>query len=110
MRKLLAAGMAATALLGVAAGTAEAKPGKHVFTYVATIDCGSGPLTVGSTDDLFAPLVDTASHHRYQPLAWDVVVGDRAIQVSDGDKLYPHRADCSYDDGVATGKVTVKKP
>lgn len=109
MRKLLAAGMAATALLGVAAGTAEATPGKHLYTYVATIDCGSGPMTVGSTDDLFAPLVDTASHRRYQPVSWDVVVGDRAIQMRADDKLYRHSVDCSYDDGVATGTVTVKK-
>jgi hypothetical protein len=109
MRKLLAAGMAATALLGVTAGTAEATPGKHLITYIATIDCGSGPITVGSTDDLFAPLVDLGSHHRYQPVAWDVVVDGRAIQMRDGDKLYKHSVDCSYDDGVATGTVTVRK-
>jgi hypothetical protein len=109
MRKLLAAGMAATALLGVAAGTAEAKPGKQVFTYIATIDCGSGPITVGSTDDLFAPLVDLASGRRYQPIAWDVVVDGRAIQMRAGDKQFKHSVDCAYDDGVAAGTVTVKK-
>jgi predicted peroxiredoxin len=109
MRKLLAAGMAAMALLGVTAGTATAKPGKHDFTYIATIDCGSGPIEVGSTDDLFAPLVDLSSGRKYQPVAWDVVVDGRTIQVSDRKKLPKHSVDCSYDDGVATGTVTVKK-
>jgi hypothetical protein len=109
MRKLLAAGMAASALFGIAAGTADAKPGKHAFTYIATIDCGSGPITVGSTDDLFAPLVDLASGRRYQPVAWDVVADGREIQMQERDKLPKHSVDCSYDDGVATGTVTVKK-
>ena len=109
MRKLFAAGMTAAALLGLTAGTASAKPGKHDFTYVATIDCGSGPIQVGSTDAQWAPLVDLASGRKYQPVAWDVFVDGREIQASKGPKLPKHSVDCSYDDGVATGTVTVKK-
>jgi hypothetical protein len=109
IRKLFAAGMAATALFGIAAGTAQATPGKHVFTYIATIDCGSGPITVGSTDDLFAPLVDLESGRKYRPVAWDVTVDGRVIQIQERDKLPKHSVDCSYDDGIATGTVTVRK-
>ena len=109
MRKLFAAGMAATALLGATAGTATAKSTKGPFTYTATIDCGSGPVVVGSTDDLFAPLVDLRTGRKYTPLAWDVAVGDRHIVESSGAKIGKHSVDCSYDDGIAVGTVTVKK-
>jgi hypothetical protein len=109
MRKFFVAGMATVALLGFTAGAAQAKPGKHEFTYIATIDCGSGAIQVGSTDDVFAPLVDLDSGRRYQPVAWDVTVDGRTIQIRDDKKLHKHSVDCSYDDGVATGTVTVKK-
>jgi len=109
MRKLLMAGMAAIALFCSTAATAAAAPVKPPFPYVATVDCGSGAITVGSTDDLFAPLVDVASGRKYWPVAWNVTVGDRTIQMSDGAKTPKHSVDCSYDDGVARGTVTVKK-
>jgi hypothetical protein len=108
MRKLLAAGMAATTLLGLGATAASAKPAK-AYAYTATIDCGAGPRTVGSTDDLFAPLVDLRTGQKYQPLAWDVVVDGRSIQATRPGKPTKHAVDCSYDDGVAVGTVTVKK-
>ena len=101
--------MAAIALFGITAGPADAKPAKPPFSYIATIDRGSGPMAVGSSDDVFAPLVDLASGRKYQPIAWDVSVGDRTIQMSSGAKLQKHSAECSYDNGVARGTVTVKK-
>jgi hypothetical protein len=79
------------------------------YTYTATIDCGSGPVEVGSTDELFAPLVDLASGTKYKPVAWNVAVGDRVIQATKQGEPKKHAVDCSYTDGVATGTVTVKK-
>jgi hypothetical protein len=109
MRKLFAAGMAVTAL-ALMAGTAEAKPAKEPFTYTATIDCGRGPVVVGSTDDMFAPLFELRHPgRRYQPIAWDVMVDGREIVADNGAKRGKHAVDCSYDDGVATGTVTVEK-
>jgi hypothetical protein len=64
---------------------------------------------VGSTDDLFAPLVDVASGRKYKPVAWDVWVDGQEIVADNGHKPGPHATDCSYDDGVATGTVTVRK-
>jgi hypothetical protein len=107
MRKLLTAGMAAMTLLTVTATAASAKT--SAFTYTATIDCGSGPTTVGSTDDLFAPLVDLSSGKKYKPVAWDVVVDGQSFQASQGKQTAKHATACSYDDGVAVGTVTVKK-
>ena len=109
MRRFFVAGTATLALLGLTAGTAQAKPAKQEFTYIATIDCGSGAIQVGSTDDLFAPLVDLDSGRRYQPDAWDVTVDGRTIQMRKHKKLHKHSVACSYDDGIATGTVTVKK-
>ena len=110
MRKLLAAGMAATVALALLASPASAKRPAPDFTYTATIDCGSGPVEVGSTDDMFAPLVDLASGKRYRPVAWDVVVGDRVIQeTKNGHEPKRRAVECSYSDGVATGTVTVRK-
>ena len=110
MRNLLAAGVAATLALTLLASPASAKRTAPEFTYTATIDCGSGPVAIGSTDDMFAPLVDLASGKRYRPVAWDVVVGDRAIQeAKNGHEPKRRAVDCSYSDGVATGTVTVRK-
>ena len=108
MRKLFTAGTATLLLLAAGAPAASAKP-KTDYSYIATIDCGSGPMTVGSTDDLFAPLVDLSTGRRYRPLAWDVAVGSESIQVTSGKHIPKHAVDCSYDDGVATGTVTVRK-
>ena len=88
----------------------HAKHAKPNYVYTATIDCGRGPITVVSEEDLFAPLVDQQRHRVYMPIAWDVKVGDFAIQeekpgVPEG--LKRHATDCSYSDGVATGTVTV---
>ena len=110
MPKLLTASLAAILALALFAGPAVAtKPAKS-YEYYATIDCGSGPIEVGSGEDLFSPLVDLSSGKRYKPIAWDVTVGDTRVQeVKPGAKPNKHSVECSYTDGVATGTVTVAK-
>jgi hypothetical protein len=107
LRTLLTAAIAALAL-AVTAGPAAAKAPKGPYTYYATIDCGAGPVEVGSWDDLWAPLVDLESGRKYKPVAWHVSVGEFVI-----DEVYKrerkHAVECSYSDGVATGTVIVKK-
>jgi hypothetical protein len=80
-----------------------------VYSFIATIDCGAGPVQVGSTDDLYAPLVDLKSGREYEPVAWDVQVGDNRFQDALPGASLRHTVDCSYDDGVAKGTVTVKR-
>jgi len=113
MRKFLMAALAAILCLGVAAGTASAKPKpkppKADYTYTATIDCGRGPVTVGSYDDMWADLEDMDSRRRYKPLEWHVKFGDMAIdEVRPGERRRQPRVICTYDDGMATGTVVVK--
>jgi hypothetical protein len=111
MRKLLVAGMAAIACLAVLAGPAAAKKATPPpFTYTATIDCGHGPMVVGSYDDLWAPLEDLATGRRYEPVQWDVAVGEHAIHEVKPGKAPKRTVVCSYDDGVAKGTVTIKAP
>jgi hypothetical protein len=102
-----------TAVLSLAlAGTASANqptPDPADFSFIATIDCGAGPVQVGSTDDLYAPLVDLRSGREYEPVAWSVQVGDNLFEdVLPGASLR-HVMTCSYDDGVAVGTVTVRR-
>jgi hypothetical protein len=105
IRRLVAAGTVALAL-GLFVSPASAKP---AYTYYATIDCGSGPVEVGSWDDLWAPLVDLKTGRKFKPVAWHVAVGDTVIDETKKGEPKKHAVDCSYDDGVATGTVTVKK-
>jgi hypothetical protein len=107
-RKLLAAGAVAVVSLALVAGPASAKKPRD-YAYFATIDCGSGPVRVGSGEDLWAPLVDLASGKKYKPVAWNVTVGEFVLQETKNDAPRKHAVDCSYSDGVATGTVTVKK-
>jgi hypothetical protein len=98
-----------------APAVAGAKPhaaAAPVYTYTATIDCGSGPVTVLSTDDLYAPLFDPKAHRSFQPVAWDVVYDGQEIQDTRPGKMPPARqlVDCSYDDGGAAGTVTIVAP
>jgi hypothetical protein len=110
MHKLLPASLAAILALALLAGPAAAAKPAESYEYYATIDCGSGPIEVGSGEDLFSPLVDLSSGKRYKPIAWDVAVGDARIQeVKPHAKLKKHSVECSYTDGVATGTVTVAK-
>ena len=115
--KLLATFLVAMLALALGAAPAlahgrdRAEP-EYVFT--ATIDCGRGPVTVVSEEDLWAPLVDLERHRQYLPIAWDVeVAGHPVVQeekpgVPRGLKRIARV--CSYSDGVATGTVTVLGP
>ena len=84
------------------------------YPYVATIDCGRGPVTVYSDEDLYAPLVDLEHHRFYLPIAWDVSVNGTTV-LQDEKPGVPRivkrfARDCSYTDGVAEGTVTVVGP
>jgi hypothetical protein len=82
-------------------------PPKHEYARYAVIDCGSGPITVGSTNALWTTLTDVETGQKYKPVAFDVAGEGFAVSVSKnqtkGSKV------CSYDDGEATGTVTVRK-
>jgi len=113
MRKMLTAALAAILCFGIMAGTASAhskkKAPKPEYTYTATIDCGRGPVEVGSYDDMWADLEDLDSRRTYKPIEWHVAVGDMAIdETKPGERRRQPRVVCSYDDGVATGTVVVK--
>ena len=108
LRTLLAVAATTILALTLTAGPAAAKKPNGPYTYYATIDCGAGPVEVGSWDDMWAPLVDLASGRKYQPVEWHVTVGGLAIdEVKRRERK--HAVDCSYSDGIATGTVTVKK-
>ena len=116
--KMLAATAVAVMLalaLGAAPGLAHGKD-RHMpaYVYAATIDCGRGPVTVVSEEDLWAPLVDLERHRQYLPIAWDVEVDGQPVFQEEKPGVPPglkHLAkDCSYTDGVATGTVTVLGP
>jgi hypothetical protein len=108
LRTLLAVAATTTLALAVTAGPAAAKKPKGPYTYYATIDCGAGPVEVGSWDDMWAPLVELESGKKYKPVEWHVSVGEIVIdEVMKRERK--HAVDCSYTDGVATGTVTVKK-
>ena len=122
MSKLLATMMVATLALALGAAPAlahgHAKPRHYKtaeeYAYTATIDCGRGPVTVYSDEDLYAPLVDLQHRRFYLPIAWDVEVDGKTV-LKDEKPGVPKRLkrfakDCSYTDGVATGTVTVFGP
>jgi hypothetical protein len=111
-RRIASAAAVAVASLALVAGPAAAKSPKvsaDSFTYFATIDCGSGPIEVGSGDDLYSPLVDLATGKRYQPVAWHVSVDGQSIDDAIKGATKKHVVSCDYSDGVATGTVVVKK-
>jgi hypothetical protein len=95
------------ALAGPAA--ANTAPDPADFSFLATIDCGRGPVEVGSTDDLYAPLVDLRSGREFEPVAWSVQVGDFLFEDALPGASLHRTLECSYDDGVAVGTVRVKR-
>src|SRR5688500_10359871 len=105
IRKLATLGTAALVALTLAAPASAKQPPHHDFSRVATIDCGEGPVKVGSTNALWAPLVDLRTGETYKPVAWKVSGEGFAVDVSK--KNARDGVDCSYDDGEATGTVTV---
>ena len=117
MPKLLATVLVAmlALALGAAPALAHGKDRhKPDYVYTATIDCGRGPVTVVSEEDLWAPLVDLERHRQYLPIAWDVEVDGQPIVQEEKPGVPPGlkrlAKDCSYADGVATGTVTVLGP
>jgi len=109
LRKIATFGTAAVVALSLSAAPASAKkPPRGDFSFIATIDCGSGPTQVGSTDDLYAPLVDLRTGKKYKPIAWSVS-GDWGSLDDAIAEPKKHSVVCSYDDGMAAGTVTVKK-
>jgi len=103
-----------TAVLSLAlAGTASAKqprPDPSDFSFIATIDCGPHhPVQVGSTDDIYAPLVDLRSGREYEPVAWDVSFGDfHFAETKAGATVTKRNSEtCSYVDEWVTGTVTL---
>jgi hypothetical protein len=94
--------------LAAPASAKQSPPDPADFTFTATIDCGSGPVQVGSTDDIYAPLVDLATGRKYDPVAWDVSFGDFHF-VDSQDGVTKRNSDvCSYVDEWVAGTVTVK--
>jgi hypothetical protein len=88
---------------------AKSKPPKQ-HTYTAQLDCGAGPVTVDSTDDMFAPLIDRATGRKYRPVKWRVKVGTKTIRATKPGWHGGPTVRCSYDDGQAVGTVTVQRP
>jgi hypothetical protein len=106
-RSILLATVALGAL-AIPAGSAAAHAPKDSFAYYATIDCGSGPIEVGSGVNLWSALVDLDTGRRFQPVAWDVA-GDGFAVAETRKGQHKKAVDCDYTDGVATGTVTIKK-
>ena len=79
------------------------------FTFLATIDCGSGPVEVGSTDEIYAPLIDLGTGRRYDPVAWDVSFGDFHFVDSQDGVTRRNSVECTYVDEWVSGTVTVKR-
>ena len=109
MGKLRAAGMAALVVAALGAAPAAAAEPAPEETFPAVIDCGSGPVDVVSGADLFEPLVAVDGGKKYKPTAWSVTVFGELMEFDNGKKRKRNAVDCSYDDGIAVGTVTVKK-
>ena len=99
-------GTAALVALAFAVPASAKQPPRHDFARVATIDCGDGPRKVGSTDALWAPLVDLRTGEKHKPVAWSVSGEGFAVDVSKRN-VKDDAVACSYEDGEATGTVTV---
>ena len=106
IRKLATLGTTALVALTLAAPASAKQPPRHDFQRVATIDCGDGPRQVGSTNALWAPLVDLRTGEKHKPVAFSVSGEGFAVDVSKK-KDKQDAVVCSYDDGEATGTVTV---
>jgi hypothetical protein len=110
--RLPVAALAAFVLSLALAGPASAKqplPNPADFSFIATIDCGSGPVQVGSTDDIYAPLVDLGTGRKYEPVAWDVSFGDFHFTDSQEGVTKRNSVVCSYVDEWVSGTVTVRR-
>jgi hypothetical protein len=106
LRAVCATTLAATALAATPAGAAE-DPAD--YSWIATINCGSGPVRVGSSDDMWAPLVALKTGRRYRPVAWNLKAGDKVIRERKPGTANRRTVKCSYRDDVARGTVKVLK-
>jgi hypothetical protein len=107
IHKLATIGTAALVALTLAAPASAKQAPRHEFTRVAAIDCGDGPVKVGSTNALWAPLVDLRTGEKYKPVAFSVSGEGFSVDVSKRN-VGQDAATCSYDDGEAAGTVTVR--
>jgi hypothetical protein len=103
-----------TAVLSLAfAGSASAHKPPPLdpadFSFVATIDCGDGPVEVGSTDDIYAPLIDLQTRRKYEPVAWDVSFGDFHFVDTQEGVTRRNSIECSYVDEWVSGTVTLER-
>ena len=110
IHRLTTLGTAALVALALLAGPASANNPTRAdeVSVPAQIDCGGGVHDVVSTEELFAPLVDVATGKKYRPIAWKVSGENFSVDETNG-KPTKHSETCAYDDGVATGTVTLKK-
>jgi hypothetical protein len=108
--RLKSAGAVAVVATTLAAAPAMAKPkpaDPAAFSYLATIDCGSGLVKVGSSDDVWAPLVQLSNSRKYWPVAWSLRVKGRSIKLRKPGKRNRPTMKCSYVDDMAHGTVTL---
>ncbi len=108
VRKIATLGTAAVVALTMSTASASATtPPQQTFPRVTEIDCGSGPVKVGATNALWAPLVDLRTGAKLKPVAWKVSGEGFSVDVAKtrvGEQVLA----CDYDDGEATGTVTVR--
>jgi hypothetical protein len=109
------AGLIAVLALALgAAGPASAKhkpkPQPKPQIYSAKLDCGSGPISVASGEDMFAPLVQRGTGRRFYPVYWNVKAHGHVIKQTKPGGWHGHSIKCSYDDGIAVGTVRVLAP
>ena len=110
MLKLSTAASAALVCLMLFAGPAAAKkPDPASFSYVATINCGKGPVQIGSGDDFWSPFVELHTGKSYEPVEWHVKAGSTSFDLVNPAPPKGKRTVCGYDDGTATGTVTLVK-
>src|SRR4051794_40352767 len=101
--------LAALAASALAATPALAAKDASDYSWVATIDCGSGPVKVGSGDDIWSPLVALKFGRKYLPVAWNLKAGDKVIRERKPGSRKRRTVKCSYVDKAAKGTVTVLK-
>ena len=89
---------------GVLGSVGSGKTGIGVRDVVV----GAGMVEVGSGSDLWSTFVDLETGRKYKPIAWDVA-GEGFVVKETRSEPKKHSVVCAYDDGVATGTVTVKK-
>ena len=108
LRKIATLGTAAVVALTLAAPASAKTAPHHDFARTAVIDCGDGRVKAGSTNSLWAPLVDLRTGAKYKPVAWTVSGEGFSVDVAKT-SIGEQAVVCEYDDGEATGTVTVRK-